>query len=1134
MSGDTGSSPARRPRKLARAMVGPGPLRELKDLLFEVYTAACEPSLDEIATAIARNDALRGAPSRDTIRRCISDPGVPAQQSDAVAIAVALANWASWDANALASRMAELWVKARLMDPPGKPLAEVTDPFALEVHRAISTDLLNTGPGLPVLPAYVERDHDAWLRAAAEDAKRGVSRLVMLTGGSSTGKTRACWEALRHLPHGWRLWHPYDPTRPEAALAAIEQVAPHTVVWLNEAQNYLLTLSDLGERLAAKLRTLLADPGRAPVLVLGTLWPEYWRTLTLQPEPGHADPHGQARALLVGHDLPVPPVFSDTDLRALADRAVEDPRLAYAADHAENGAIAQYLAGAPALLERYRTAPDGARALIEAAMDARRLGHGPALPLALLEAAAPGYLTDTQWDLLDDDWLEQALAYNAKPLRGARGPLTRIRARPGHPAATQPHYRLADYLEQHSRRHRHATRTPAALWNAVIDHASAADRLPLAQAAQTRGLLRVAVHLCATTAGTDEVPALQSVAEWLADAGRLNEALTWYERAVHAGNTKTLLWAAEQLAQVDRLDYVLPWIERAADAGDTTALRWMALLRARANRLNEALTWAERATDMGDTGLLRWAAGRLVVAGRMDDALAWIERAVDAGGAEALRWVADFMLDVGPRADALTWYERAADAGDTEAPGAVGALLATTGRLDEALPWLQQAADAGETEAPGAAAALLAAAGRLDEALTWAERAVAAGDTEALQWTAESLVSAGRLTEALTWYQRVADAGHTEALRWAADLLAAAGQLDEALTWYKRAVDAGDTEALRWAADLLAAAGRLVGADRLDEAPTWVEHAVMTSGTEAQRWAAESLAAAGRLDEAMTWVELVVDASAEALRWAADLLAAAGELDDALAWYERAVDAGDTELLGWVAHLLAASDRLDEALTWSNRAADTGDNEALGWAAERLADANRLDDALPWYERAGRARALRWAAERLADANRLEEALAWVERAADAGDAGALRWAAERLADANRLEEALTWANRAADAGDTAVLGWVAEWLAEANRLDEALPWAKRAADAGDAAALGWAAVRLAEANRLEEALDWYGRAADAGDAAALGWAAKHLADAGHLDEAEQLRRYGWEPDRSIAQTWDPPMSALSKPARNQ
>lgn len=291
-------------------MIGPGPLRELKDLLFEVYTAADEPSLDAIAMAIADDDSLLGAPGRDTIRRCISDQSVPTQRADAVAVAVVLARWAGWDTDALAPQIGELWIKARLTTPPGDPLAAVTDPFALGVHHAISTDLLSTGPPLPLLPVYVERDHDARLRAIADEAKGGVSRLVILTGGSSTGKTRACWELLRYLPGDWRLWHPFDPVPVEAALGAIERIAPRTVVWLNEAQHYLLTASDLGERLAAKLRTLLVDPGRTPVLILGTLWPHNWRTLTAQPsDDADDDPHAQARVLLAGRGLIIPADF---------------------------------------------------------------------------------------------------------------------------------------------------------------------------------------------------------------------------------------------------------------------------------------------------------------------------------------------------------------------------------------------------------------------------------------------------------------------------------------------------------------------------------------------------------------------------------------------------------------------------------------------------------------------------------------------------------------------------------------------------------------------------------------------------------------------------------------------------------
>jgi hypothetical protein len=49
-------------------------------------------------------------------------------------------------------------------------------------------------------------------------------------------------------------------------------------------------------------------------------------------------------------------------------------------------------------------------------MDARRLGMGAGLPQAFMEAAAPGYLTDDQWDALGEDWLEQAS--NAEPCNG--------------------------------------------------------------------------------------------------------------------------------------------------------------------------------------------------------------------------------------------------------------------------------------------------------------------------------------------------------------------------------------------------------------------------------------------------------------------------------------------------------------------------------------------------------------------------------------------------------------------------------------------------------------------------------------------------------------------------------------------
>jgi hypothetical protein len=52
---------------------------------------------------------------------------------------------------------------ARTTPPVGRPIHQLTDPFALEVHRAI--DAPSGAALLPVLPAYVEREHDQQLRA---------------------------------------------------------------------------------------------------------------------------------------------------------------------------------------------------------------------------------------------------------------------------------------------------------------------------------------------------------------------------------------------------------------------------------------------------------------------------------------------------------------------------------------------------------------------------------------------------------------------------------------------------------------------------------------------------------------------------------------------------------------------------------------------------------------------------------------------------------------------------------------------------------------------------------------------------------------------------------------------------------
>jgi hypothetical protein len=835
--------------------------------------------------------------------------------------------------------------------PLGRPIHELTDPFALEVHRAI--DAPDRATPLPALPAYVERDHDRQLRAIVKQVADGGSAAAVLVGGSSTGKTRACWEAVQTLPKDWRLWHPIDPSRPEAAADALPAVGPRTVIWLNEAQHYLLTPeSQLGERVAARLRELLRDPARGAVLVLGTIWPEYWATLTATPPAGQRqDPHAQARALLTGIDIPIPDTFTGPALRAVQAAAGADPRLAEAVTHAEEGRITQFLAGGPALLERYRNAPAAARALIEAAMDARRLGHSLFIPHSLLAAAAPGYLTDQQWDEVADheDWLESALAYCAAPCRGARGPLTRRHPRPGQPAPSQRYYRLADYLEQTGRVMRRAALAPASLWDALVDHADGRALPRIAEEAERRSLYRHAFRLYQRAAEAGDPFVLRRAAWLLERAGRTEEAISFYQRAAEAGDHDALRQAAELLERTGRIEEAIAWLQTRAEAGDHDALRQVAKLLERAGRTEEAISFYYRAAEAGDRSVLPRAAGLLAEVGRTEEAIAWLQTRAEAGDRDAL-WQAAWLLErAGRTEEAIGFYQRAAEAGDHDALRRAAGLLERAGRIEEATAWLQTRAEAGDHDALRQAVKLLERVGRTKEAIAWLQTRAEAGDRDAALQRVELLVEAAdRLTEArarnreaaINLHQRAAKSRYRDGLRGAAEALERVGLTEMAIRDYQRAAEAGDHDALRRAARLLGRAGRI------EEAVAWLLTRAEVGDHDALQQAARLLKRAGRTEEAIGFYQRAAEAGDhDALQQAARLLERAGRTEETIGLYQRVADAGDHDALRRAAGLLERAGRIEEAVAWLLTHAEAGDHDALQQAAELLERAGRTDEA---------------------------------------------------------------------------------------------------------------------------------------------------------------------------------------------
>lgn len=312
----------------------------------------------------------------------------------------------------------------------GQRITDLTGALTLGVHPAVAIE----DAGLPELTEYVPRAHDARLRTIIEAADR-TSRMIVLVGDSSTGKTRALWEAVRHLPEGWKVWFPASARALNDGLAS-RVVGAQTVVWLNDAHNYLdPAFTQVAEDSAARLTELLADPTAGPVLVAATLWPWNWHQLTSQPrrsssraERGNVDGElAHVPALLeTATHVPVPSTFGEDDLAAAS--AAADPRIALAREEAPAGKITQYLAGAPKLLERYATASPEVRALIDVAIDARRFGHTKLLPERLLLDAAPGYVdAETWYQLSKENWAFRALQAVTLDWRGLPGPLTRFK-----------------------------------------------------------------------------------------------------------------------------------------------------------------------------------------------------------------------------------------------------------------------------------------------------------------------------------------------------------------------------------------------------------------------------------------------------------------------------------------------------------------------------------------------------------------------------------------------------------------------------------------------------------------------------------------------------------------------------------
>lgn len=834
----------------------------------------------------------------------------------------------------------------------GTLVRDLADPAEFGIHPAI-----DPGPvGLDWLTTYITRSLDTRLAEIVRAAAGGTSQAVVVVGESSTGKTRACWEAIQSLPDGWRVW---DPLTVEAAVAALyKAVPPCTVIWLDNAHNYFSTADQRsGELLAAALRSALRDPDRSPVLVVAIMWPEQYDCLVREPD-GTVDPHAQARMLLSDRVIDVPLEF---DGPALAHaRAAGDLRLTEAAARAENGRVIQYLGGIPALLDRYRRAGAAQKAVLHAAMDLRRVESGPVLCREVLEAAALGYASEVD---LPPGWFERAVDGLVRPRRGTSGPLIPV---------SPDQYRLADHLEQLGRSTRTNSVPKTELWQALLDHGPGNRMIGFGHEASRRGLSRLAVlffHAAVVNGITD---GLRTIGVELARAGRLDEALVWLERAVHTGDNQAIKHVIQVLGDLDRVDEIEQWCTEAETGGAMlpnleiaealarhdlpTAITWFARahengepdaafaaahLLERLDDTDQAIVWYHRAVAKGD----RWAPARLIAAlaaiGRTDEALRQLGPRLKEGSEEAVAEGGRILLEARGIDAAVTWVRAQHAVTDPARLRIAAVLVKSTGDIATAQDLCERAVAQGDVLAMLVLARMLEEQQQLDEALRYF-RMAAAHNKGTTQPVTRLLTKLGRADEILDWLRSLRASGHPQVTpRLMARHLIRSGDVDEALAEVRALAAAGDHDALTDTALTLLQAGHT------ERAFAIFDEAVAAGHDHASERLADALAKVGRTDDAITRFHQLADAGApNASERLTAVLTEAGRIEDAIAWLRSRAEAGDDRAWRELGDLYRSAGHVTEAIDAYHRSVDSGDRRALWPLARTFEDEGRVDDAV--------------------------------------------------------------------------------------------------------------------------------------------------------------------------------------------
>lgn len=562
------------------------------------------------------------------------------------------------------------------------------------------------------LPEYVPRPElERQVREQLE-----AHGIVVVTGGSATGKSRLAYEVVRELYPARFLQRPVVPASgTEGVRGLVEEglLPKRTVFWLDGVEDYL------ARGLRAEDLTALMPKGSGNVVV-ATMRVNPRGTAAGSGAAADGDRGENAQHVFLrrfaGNEVRVP-----RGNEGYAEPGSADPRVREAFTQ-DRSSVTEYLAQGPIAHQEWRrmlssTDSHRAGAVVSAAVEARRAGRHTPLPVGLLRALHEEFVDTSEGVGSGRQSFEEALAQASAGIDGANGCLVRSDRSPGS-------YYAFDYLADRAQAEIEgpvgarvlevligATEGPelAALGRSALRAEADEDAASLALAAADRRLAEVPGDASAlglrgrallNGAGGADPDELDTEGTW---DDRVAEAADCLRRAAEGGDHSVCLLLGTLLYQADRFEEAAGFLERVEDPDARTRTRLgKSLLEL--ERFEEAFILFTEAKRDGWIQAYFHSAETLVRVGRSDLALEEYDTIVEVAGQDvelravrflALTFKTENLLDQGRVSEGIALAEEGAERGEAWAFGLLRTYFRDTENAKMMKLWTERAADAG-------------------------------------------------------------------------------------------------------------------------------------------------------------------------------------------------------------------------------------------------------------------------------------------------------------------------------------------------------------------------------------------------------------------------------------------------------